>query len=267
MGRVDGKVIVITGAAQGMGRAIGHTLVGEGGRVVFGDLNEEGANEAAEHAAKKFDGEAVGFKVDVTQRDQVRAMIAAAVDRWGRLDVMFNNAGVNRPQHFLETTEDNWHFIMNVNALAVLIGMQEAAKQMIAQDSDGEVAGKIVNTGSIVGRQGMDPNVAPYSVSKFGVWALTQMGAIELAKHGITVNSFAPGVVDTPLWEVLDEQLVELGVAEKKGQAMQDFSANILKGRPATPADIVGLTTYLASPESDYLTGQTIMIDGGMVLD
>ena len=93
------------------------------------------------------------------------------------------------------------------------------------------------------------------------------MAANELAQHGITANSFAPGVVDTPLWETLDQQLVDLGVAEKKGQAMKNFSEGILRGRPATPADIVGLTTYLASPESDYMTGQTIMIDGGMVLD
>lgn len=267
MGRVENKVVIVTGAAQGMGRAIGHKLVEEGAKVMFADMNLEGAEEAATYAAEKFSGEAAGFEVNVTDRDQVRDMVASAVDRWGRLDVMFNNAGVNRPQKFLETTEDNWHFIMNVNALGVLIGMQEAAKQMIAQDRKGEMAGKIINTGSIVGRSGMDPNVAPYSVSKFGVWALTQMGAIELAPHGITVNSFAPGVVDTPLWETLDEQLMELGVSNEKGQAMEEFAKNILKRRPATPADIVGTTTYLASPDSDYMTGQTMMIDGGMVLD
>lgn len=267
MPRVQDRVIIVTGAAQGMGRAIGHKLVEEGGKVVFADLNEDGATEAAEYAAEKFGGEAMGYKLDVTKREQVKALIAAAVDRWGRLDVMFNNAGVNKPQKFLETTEDNWHFIMNINALAVLIGMQEAAKQMITQEPLGELRGKIISTGSIVGRVGMDPNVAPYSVSKFGVWALTQMAANELAKHKITANSFAPGVVDTPLWEVLDEQLVDLGVAEKKGEAMKNFAENILMGRPATPADIVGITTYLASPESDYMTGQTLMIDGGMVLD
>lgn len=267
MARTEGKVIVITGAAQGMGRAIGHKLAHEGANVVFADMNEDGAKEAAEYAASKFGGQAMGYKVDVTKRDEVKGMIDATVEAYGRLDVMFNNAGVNRPQHFLETTEENWHFIMNVNALGVLIGIQEAAKQMIAQESQGEIAGKIINTGSIVGRVGMDPNVVPYSVSKFGVWALTQMAAKELAKHKITVNSFAPGVVDTPLWETLDEQLMELGVSDKKGQAMKNFAENILMARPATPADIVGTTTYLASPDSDYMTGQTIMIDGGMVLD
>ncbi len=265
MGRVDGKVIIITGAAQGMGRAIGHKLVEEGGRVLFGDLNQEGAEEAARYAADKFGGEAMSFEVDVTKRNQVKAMIATAVDRWGRLDVMFNNAGVNRPQHFLETTEDNWNFIMNVNALGVLIGIQEAAKQMIAQGRLGELAGKIINTASIAGRQGYD-NVAPYCASKFAVVSLTQSAARDLAKHKVTVTAFAPGVVDTPLWETLDEQLMELGVSERRGQAMQDFSANILMGRPATPADIVGTTTFLASSDSDYMTGQVVMIDGGMEL-
>jgi len=266
MGRAEGKVVVVTGAAQGMGRAIGHTLVKEGAKVVFADMNEAGASEAAQAAADAFGGEAFGMAVDVRSREQTAAVIAAAVDRWGRLDVMFNNAGVNKPQHFLETTKENWDFVMGVNAWGVMVGMQEAAKQMIRQGRQGELAGKIVNTGSIVGKAGLDPNVVPYSVSKFGVAAMTQMGAREFAKHDITVNSFAPGVVDTPLWETLDEQLMELGVSDKKGQAMKDFSAGILRGRPATPADIVGVTTYLASPESDYMTGQTLMIDGGMVL-
>ncbi len=266
MGRVDGRAIIVTGAAQGMGRAAATKLVEEGASVMFADLDGDKARSAAEHAASTSGGRATAVAVDVRKRDQVKAAIDATVDAFGRLDVIFNNAGVNRPQKFLETTEDNWHFIMDVNALGVLIGMQEAAKQMIKQGRNGEFGGKIINTTSIVGRQGLDPNVAPYSVSKFGVVALTQMGARELAPHGITVNGFGPGVVDTPLWETLDEQLVELGVAQKKGEAMKNFSANILKGRPATPADIIGTTTFLASPESDYMTGQIIMIDGGMVL-
>lgn len=266
MGRVDGRAIIVTGAAQGMGRAAATRLVEEGASVTFADLDGDKAEAAAEQAAATSGGRAIAVAVDVRKRDQVKAAVDATVAAFGRLDVIFNNAGVNRPQKFLETTEDNWRFIMDVNALGVLIGMQEAAKQMIKQGRRGEFGGKIINTTSIVGRQGLDPNVAPYSVSKFGVVALTQMGARELAPHGISVNGFGPGVVDTPLWETLDEQLVELGVAEKKGEAMKSFSANILKGRPATPDDITGTTTFLASPESDYMTGQIIMIDGGMVL-
>lgn len=265
MGRVEGKVVVVTGAAQGMGRAIAHTMVKEGAKVVFADMNESGAQEAAQAAADAFSGEAMGMALDVRSREQTAAVIKAAVDAWGRLDVMFNNAGVNRPQKFLETTKENWDFIMDINGWGVMVGMQEAAKQMIAQGRKGELAGKIINTGSIVGKAGLDPNVVPYSVSKYGVAAMTEMGAREFAAHDITVNSYAPGVVDTPLWETLDEQLMELGVSEKKGQAMKDFSAGILRGRAATPADIVGTALYLASSDSDYMTGQTMMIDGGMV--
>jgi len=223
MARVEGKVVIVTGAAQGMGRAIAHTMVKEGARAVFADRNELGANEAARAAAEAFGGEATGAALDVRDRKQTAAVVKAAAERWGRVDVMFNNAGVNRPQKFLETSKENWDFIMDINGWGVMVGMQEAAKQMIAQGRDGELAGKIINTGSIVGKAGLDPNVVPYSVSKYGVAAMTEMGARELARHDITVNSYAPGVVDTPLWDTLDEQLMELGVSEKKGQAMKDL--------------------------------------------
>ena len=125
--------------------------------------------------------------------------------------------------------------------------------------------GKIVNTSSIAGRQGF-PSFAPYCASKFAVNALTQAAARALAEHNITCNAFAPGVVDTPLWTRLDEDLMNIGDADRPGQAMADFAADILRGRVATGEDILGTALYLASADSDYLTGQVIMIDGGMVL-
>jgi meso-butanediol dehydrogenase/(S,S)-butanediol dehydrogenase/diacetyl reductase len=125
--------------------------------------------------------------------------------------------------------------------------------------------GKIVNTASIAGRQGY-PSFAPYCASKFAVVALTQAAARGLAEHDITCNAFAPGVVDTPLWTALDKDLMTIGDADAPGQAMADFAAPILRGRVAVPADITGTALYLASGDSDYLTGQVIMIDGGMVL-
>ncbi len=141
-----------------------------------------------------------------------------------------------------------------------MIGIQEAAKRMIPNRS-----GKIINTSSIAGRQGY-PSFAPYCASKFAVNALTQAAARALAEHDITCNAFAPGVVDTPLWTQLDVDLRDIGDAELPGQAMADFSVGILRGRAATADDIVGTALYLASHDSDYLTGQVIMIDGGMVL-
>jgi meso-butanediol dehydrogenase/(S,S)-butanediol dehydrogenase/diacetyl reductase len=150
---------------------------------------------------------------------------------------------------------------MRVNALGVLICIQEAAKQMILQGS----GGKIINTASIAGRQGY-PNIAPYCASKFAVISLTQSAARELAQHKITVNGFAPGVVETPLWEQLDREHIEIGETSKPGEAMKNFAAGILLGRVATPDDITGLASFLASSDSDYITGQTIVVDGGMVL-
>ena len=188
-------------------------------------------------------------------------MTAHTVDAFGKLDVKFNNAGVNKPLNFLDVTEDNWNFIMGVNGLGCLIGMQEAARQMIAQGG----GGKIINTASIASRQGFD-NVAPYCASKWAVVSLTQSAARDLAKHDITVTGFAPGVVATEMWEEVDRDLMEIGASERPGQAMEEFSSEILKGRVARPEDITGTTTFLASKDSDYMTGQIVMIDGGMTL-
>jgi meso-butanediol dehydrogenase/(S,S)-butanediol dehydrogenase/diacetyl reductase len=149
---------------------------------------------------------------------------------------------------------------MDVNALGTLIGIQEGAKRMIPNGG-----GKIVNTSSIAGRQGY-PSFAPYCASKFAVNALTQAAARGLAEHNITCNAFAPGVVATPLWITLDKDLMDIGDSEEPGQATADFAAGILRGHAAAPEEIVGTALYLASADSDYLTGQVIMIDGGMVL-
>jgi len=264
MGRVSGRSCIVTGAARGIGRAIGEALLNEGAHVCFADINGEQVRSVALENQSRADKNGAGAtwaEVDVTQRNQVRAMIDKTVAEFGRLDVKFNNAGVNKPMNFLDVTEDNWNFIMGVNGLGCLIGMQEAARQMIAQGS----GGKIVNTASIASRQGFD-NVAPYCASKWAVVSLTQSGARDLAKHDITVTGFAPGVVDTEMWEQVDEDLMRIGAAEEPGQAMKEFSAEILRGRVAMPQDITGTTTFLASRDSDYMTGQIVMIDGGMTL-
>ena len=264
MSRVAGRCCIVTGAAQGIGRAIGEALLDEGAHVCFADINAtKVAAVAKANAARAASSGArvTHAAVDVTDRAQVRAMIAQAVGVLGRLDVMFNNAGVNKPMNFLDVTEENWNFIMGINGLGCMIGMQEAARQMIAQGG----GGKIVNTASVASRQGFD-NVAPYCASKWAVVSLTQSGARDLAKHDITVTGFAPGVVATEMWEQVDHDLLEIGAATRPGQAMEEFSAQILRGRVAKPADITGTTTFLASRDSDYMTGQIIMIDGGMTL-
>ena len=263
-GRVSDRVCIVTGAAQGIGRAIGEALLDEGAKVCFADINGAKVAEVAEANRSRLNGHAdavTSAQVDVTDRAQVRAMVAHTVETFGRLDVKFNNAGVNKPMNFMDVTEDNWNFIMGVNGLGCMIGMQEAARQMIKQGT----GGKIINTASIASRQGFD-NVAPYCASKFAVVSLTQSAARDLAKHDITVTGFAPGVVATEMWEQVDQDLMEIGAAERPGQAMEEFSAEILKGRVATPSDITGTTTFLAAKDSDYMTGQIVMIDGGMTL-
>ena len=264
MGRVTERVCIVTGAAQGIGRAIGEALLDEGAKICFADINGDRVAEVAEANKSRMNGrhrDVTHAPVDVTNREQVRAMIAHTVATFGRLDVKFNNAGVNKPMNFMDVTEDNWNFIMGVNGLGCMIGMQEAARQMIAQGS----GGKIINTASIASRQGFD-NVAPYCASKWAVVSLTQSGARDLAKHNITVTGFAPGVVATEMWEQVDKDLMDIGAAERPGQAMEEFSAEILKGRVAKPEDITGTTTFLAAKDSDYMTGQIVMIDGGMTL-
>src|SRR5215475_11459439 len=252
---------VVTGAASGIGRAIATGLAADGFPVVIADLDEVKGRAVASEIAAAAGGKAIFHRVDVTDRASVRAAIDACKRQFGSIKVMVNNAGFNKPEPFLEASEEIWHKIMDVNALGVMIGIQEAGKAMIA---DG-IKGKIINTASVAGRAGY-PDFAPYCASKFAVVALTQAGARALASHGITVNAFAPGVVDTPLWVQLDKDLMAMGASAAPGEAMQSYSNSILLGRVAQPADVVGTVRFLASPASDYMTGQVLMIDGGMIL-
>ncbi len=260
-GRVAGKAIVITGAGSGMGRAFALGFAREGATVGVLDVNGTAAESVCADIAAIDDApRAVALTADVSRRTDIATALDRFVAEVGGIDVMFNNAGFNRPMHLIDVTEDNWHSIMDVNALGVLIGIQEAAKRMIPNR-----AGKIVNTSSIAGRQGY-PSFAPYCASKFAVNALTQAAARAFAENNITCNAFAPGVVDTPLWTQLDADLMRIGDSHEPGQAMADFSAAILRGRAATAEDMVGTALFLASADSDYITGQIVMADGGMVL-
>jgi meso-butanediol dehydrogenase / (S,S)-butanediol dehydrogenase / diacetyl reductase len=260
MSRLQGKVAIVTGGAQGIGEEIASRLVHEGAKVAVADLNGAKAKSVAD-GLNRSAANAIGISVDVANRAQVQAAIQETVTAFGRLDIFFNNAGFNKPLPFMEVDENNFNSIMRVNAWGVLVCTQEAAKQMMAQ---GE-GGKIINTASIAGRQGY-AEFAPYCASKASVISLTQAGAREFAKHKITVNAFAPGVVVTPLWDGLEQDMIDKGVIKRKGEFIESFSSSILLGFPSRPKDIAGVAAFLASADSNYITGQVIMADGGMVL-
>jgi len=255
--RLNDRTIVITGAASGIGAGFARGLAAEGAAVVVADLNIEAAQQVADGITADG-GRAIAVRVDVTDREQVRAGIDRAVAEFGRLDAYFNNAGVNKPEKFLDITKEAWDLIMDVNAFSVVIGTQEAAQQFLRQGT----GGKIVNTASIAGRTGF-ASFAPYSASKAAVISLTQAAARSLAGDRITVNAFAPGVVATPLWTKLDKDLVDIGEGDSGFDSM---AGGILLGRAADPADLVGTAVFLASADSDYITGQVIPIEGGMIL-
>ena len=250
----------MTGGAGGIGSAAARAIAAEGAKVLVADLDELAARRIADTIVADG-GTADAIGVDVTDRHQVQAMIQRAVDAFGELNVIFNNAGMNRPRDFMEVDEENFEQIVRVNTWGVIVCTQEAAKQMIAQGR----GGKIINTGSIAGRQGFW-DFTPYCVAKFGVLAVTQATARGLIQHGITVNAFAPGVVDTPMWIGLNEDIRAIHDQPTDADPMREFATGTLIGRPAAPEELTPFLVYLASPESDYMTGQMYMVDGGQVL-
>jgi meso-butanediol dehydrogenase / (S,S)-butanediol dehydrogenase / diacetyl reductase len=257
-GLVHGKSIIVTGAGSGIGEAIARDLAAEGARVVIADINLAAAERVAT-AIRKDGGEATAVQVDVVDRASVQAMIKAAVRVHGRLDVMFNNAGISKAGLFLEATEADFNRIMGINALGVLIGMQEAAKQMIAQGG----GGKIINTASIAGKVG-EKIATIYCASKACVISLSQAGAEALGEYNITVNCFSPGFVKTPLWDGLDRDLIKAGYRDEPN-AVEELARNkAILGRVSTPEDLIGATTFLASDRSNYITGQNLMVEGGV---
>ena len=215
MARLQDKVAIVTGGAQGLGEGIARRLAEEGASVVIADINGAKAKSVADGLTQEGK-QALAVTLDVAERKQVRDAIQKTVDRFGRLDVMFNNAGFNKPLPFMDVDEDNFNSIMRVNAFGVLVGTQEAARQMMAQGG----GGKIINTASIAGRQGY-AEFAPYCASKASVISLTQAAAREFGKHKITVNAFAPGVVVTPLWDGLEQDMIDKGVIKQKGEFIE----------------------------------------------
>ena len=254
--RLAEKVAIVTGGGQGMGRAISLAYAREGARVVVADINEAGAQAVAEEIIAQG-GSAIGVKVDVRSQDDVQRMIDDAVSQFGGLDILVNNAGVGKIVPFLETTEADWDWIFSINCKGLLFCSQAAARQMISQGR----GGKIVNLASQAGRRG-ESLVLAYCASKAAVISMTQSIALALAEHKINVNGIAPGIVDTPFWDEVDRQFAQL-LGMEIGEPKRTFIKSIPLGRIEQPEDVTGTAIFLASSDSDYMTQQTLNVDGG----
>jgi NAD(P)-dependent dehydrogenase (short-subunit alcohol dehydrogenase family) len=261
MGTLEHRVVLITGAARGIGAAAARRLAADGARVVVADLDGPGVQKLA----AELDG--VPIQADVTRAEDVARMIDEPYRRWGRLDVLFNNAGVIRVQPLLDVTEAEWDRVLDVNLKAVFFVLQAAARRMKAQPpmAGSELRGKLIQTASIAGYRGGNHLTTPYSASKAGVISLTRSAAQALAPDRITSNCVCPGAVDTAMWEQLDRELATLhGLAPR--EAWKRRIAGIPLGRPEKAEDVAGVVAFLAGPDSDYMTGQALKIDGGLVM-
>ena len=261
MGSVTGRTVLITGAARGIGAACARRLAAEGARLVLADVDGAGAEKLAGELGQ------VAIKADVTRDEDIEGMVEEPYRLWGRLDVLFNNAGVIRLQPMLEVTREEWDRVMDVNLRAVFFVLQAAARRMQNQDliPGAELRGKLIQTASIASYRGGNHLMTAYSASKAGVVSLTRSAAQALAPQRITSNCVCPGAVETAMWEQLDR---EWGALEGLGQgeAWKRRISGIPLGRPERPEDVASVVAFLAGPDSDYMTGQALNVDGGLVM-
>jgi len=247
--KLANQVAIVTGAGQGIGRAIALTLAKEGAAVIVNDINLESAKKVAEEI-KSQGGQAQPLKADIANGDEVSKMVKETVDSFKKIDILVNNAGIGKVIPAIETTEAQWDSIIDINLKGQFLCSQAVAKHMIKQKR-----GKIVNIASIGGHVGAS-GFAAYGASKGGVLQLTRVLAIEWAKYNIKVNTVSPGMTMTAMVEAAAKKLPDFFI---KG-----IERTPLK-RPAKPEDIANAVLFLAAPESDYITGQEIIVDGGQL--
>lgn len=250
---------IVTGAAQGIGRAIALRLARDGLAVTVADLpGRAGAAAGVVAEITAAGGTARAAAVDVADADGVDGLVAEHATAYDGLDVMVANAGIAITSPLVETGEDDWQRTLSVNLGGVFHCYRAAARLMVEQRR----GGRLIGAASVASHRGGMWQGA-YSASKFGVRGLTQSVAQELAPHGITANVFSPGVVHTPMWEGIDEAMTDRR-GTPVGSAMQGMIDQIPLGRLETPDDVAGVVSFLASADSAYVTGQSIVVDGGM---
>jgi len=244
---LQGQVAIVTGASRGIGRAIALALAGEGAKVV---VNYARSSTAAEQVVAEIQalgvGEAIAIQGDVSQEDQVTSLIKGAMEQWGRVDVLVNNAGITRDNLLLRLKSEDWQAVIDLNLTGVFLCTRAVSKVMLKQKS-----GRIINITSVAGQMG-NPGQANYSAAKAGVIGLTKTAAKELASRGILVNAVAPGFIDTDM--TADIQAKEI-------------LSYIPLGHFGKPEQVAGVVRFLAAdPAASYITGQVINVDGGMVM-
>ncbi|MGW5053364.1 3-oxoacyl-ACP reductase [Actinokineospora sp. NPDC004072] len=246
MGRLDGRVAVVTGGASGIGLASVRRLADEGARVVVGDVDAEGGAAAAAEVDGLF------VRTDVTVEAEVAALFQTAVDRFGGLDVAFNNAGISPPEDdsILSTGLDAWHRVQQVNLTSVYLCSKHAIGHMRARGR-----GSVINTASFVAVMGAATSQISYTASKGGVLAMSRELGVQFAREGIRVNALCPGPVNTPL-------LQELFAADPERAARR--LVHIPLGRFAEPEEIAAAVAFLASDDSSFITASSFLVDGGI---
>ena len=254
------KIAIVTGIGTGMGKAIALRYAKEGAHVVGAEIDEaSGQQTAAEVSA--HDRRGMFIKTDMGKVDDIKALVAKAIETFGQIDILVNNAGVTRSLGFFDVTEEDWDWIHSVNSKGVFFCMQEVAREMAKRNE-----GRIVNIASIAGKGFRGTSNISYAGSKGAVIAMTRIGASQLAKHNINVNAICPGATRTSLYDRVMQQRTEReGITEAEAIARMD--ASIPLKRSNTPDDIANMAAFLASDEARNITGQSFNVDGGLMLD
>lgn len=260
MNASNGKVAFITGAGQGIGEAISIRLATDGFAVACADLNLETAQSVANQINEKG-GKAFAVKVNVADRNDVFHAVEAATKALGGLNVMVNNAGIAPITPIEQVTPEEYRRTYDINVGGVLWGIQAA----VAAFRKLGHGGKIISASSQAGQVG-NPNLSVYGGTKFAVRGITQTAAKELAPLGITVNAYCPGIVDTPMMRKVAQDLAD-SASESFEWGMQQFAQHITLKRLSNASEVAACVSFLAGPDSDYMTGQAIIIDGGMVFN
>jgi meso-butanediol dehydrogenase/(S,S)-butanediol dehydrogenase/diacetyl reductase len=266
--RFTNNVVAITGAGQGIGRAMALRLAAEGADIAIADLNGNNAETVCSEI-RALGRRAIAIEMNVTRSDDCERMVSETVRHFGRLDVMVCNAGIIQVKPFMDISADEWDSTFAVNVKGTFLTLQAAARQMRGQAPIGanRPKGKIITLASIAGRYGagpMAPIIPHYRASKAAVISITQSAAYTLAPD-ITVNAICPGLVATDMWKRIDKEWAAIE-DWKEGEAWSRRVGAVPLGRPQTAEDVAGLAAYLVSSDSDYMTGQSLNIEGGLTM-